>query len=85
MPSGVVADANYLYVADARNNKIRKVLISTGTVSSLAGSGRKGADDGTGVFASFDFPKVLLLMGATFMYQISAITKSARLRLRLVK
>jgi sugar lactone lactonase YvrE len=55
----VAADsAGNLYVADSRNNLIRKVS-PDGTVSTLAGSGKQGSEDGKGTAASFFFPAAL--------------------------
>jgi hypothetical protein len=42
-----------LYVTDKGNHKIRKIAITTGIVTTLAGSGTSGSADGTGISASF--------------------------------
>jgi hypothetical protein len=56
-PQGLTTDGTYLYVADNGNNRIRKVELGTGIVSTLAGSGSSGAADGTGIIgASFNSP-----------------------------
>ncbi len=55
-PSGLTTDGANLYVADSNNNVIRKIVISTGVVTTIAGSGDIGAVDGTGVAASFSNP-----------------------------
>jgi predicted RNase H-like HicB family nuclease len=55
-PAGVAVDeAGNVYVADQDNNKIRKISPS-GLVSTLAGSGAFGSDDGQGTAASFFNP-----------------------------
>lgn len=52
-PSGVAADrAGNVYLADARNNRIRKVS-PTGAVSTVAGTGDLGSADGDGAVATF--------------------------------
>jgi sugar lactone lactonase YvrE len=56
-PSGIATDGNNLYVADKGNNKIRKIAIATGAVTTLAGSGSVGSADNTiGTLASFSSP-----------------------------
>ena len=56
-PYGVVPCGSYLYVTDSERNTIRKVLIATGEVTTLAGSeGLAGADDGIGALARFSHP-----------------------------
>jgi len=63
-PEGLVSDGTYLYVADRRVNTIRKIVISTGVVTTLAGSGAYGSADGTGTAASFAGPLGLATDGA---------------------
>ena len=55
-PSAVVSDGANLYVVDRGNNKIRKVVIASGAVSTLAGSGAQGGADGIGAAATFYYP-----------------------------
>ena len=56
-PNSVTTDGKNLYVADSVNHTIRKVVISTGEVTTLAGSaGLSGSSDGTGTSAGFNNP-----------------------------
>jgi sugar lactone lactonase YvrE len=56
-PAGVTVYGGNLYVADTYNHTIRKVVISTGVVTTLAGTaGASGSDDGTGPAARFNRP-----------------------------
>lgn len=42
-PQGLVTDADVIYVADTGNHAIRKIDLATGKVTTLAGTGRRGA------------------------------------------
>ena len=55
-PSGITSDTENLYVADTTNDLIRKIVISSGVVTTLAGDGTAATTDGTGTAASFDGP-----------------------------
>jgi DNA-binding beta-propeller fold protein YncE len=56
-PADITIDENNLYVADAGNYTIRKIVITTGAVTTLAGKARsKGSLDGIGTAARFDYP-----------------------------
>jgi hypothetical protein len=56
-PWGVATDSSgNLYVADSSNHRIRKIVIATGVVTTLAGSGTRGFADGTGAEAQFSLP-----------------------------
>ncbi len=52
-------DNTYLLVADAYNNKIKKININTGEVTTYAGSGATGHVNGTASSAEFDSPSGL--------------------------
>ena len=55
-PNGITNDGTNLYVAEYNNHMIRKIVISTGVVTTLAGSTTSGAANGTGTAASFNNP-----------------------------
>ncbi len=57
-PDGVTSDGTHLFVADRQNHTIRKIVIATGVVTTLAGvAGESGATDGTGTAARFSWPQ----------------------------
>ena len=60
-----------LYVADSWNHAIRKVVISTGEVLTLAGLGASGAKDGTGNTAHFDSPYGIAIDSASLNLYIA--------------
>ena len=65
---GLVSDGTHLYVSDYWNNTIREIVISTGVVTTVAGTaGVTGSADGTGAAASFNRPTGLASDG-TFLY-----------------
>lgn len=55
-PFGITTDGTNIYVADTGNNTIRQIVIATGDVTTLAGSGTLGSTDGIGAAASFNQP-----------------------------
>lgn len=56
-PKGLTTDGTNLYVSDANNCRIRKIVISTGVVTTLAGDGDSSSSiDGTGTNASIGTP-----------------------------
>ena len=55
-PVGLATDGTTLYVSDSANSRIRKIVIASGVVTTLAGDGTAGFQDGTGTAAQFDAP-----------------------------
>jgi len=55
-PIGITTDGTNLYVGDTNNHLIRQIVISTGVVTTVAGTGSSGSAYGTGTSASFVYP-----------------------------
>ena len=55
-PDNIATDGINLYLTDFNNNKIRKIEIATGAVTTLAGAGASGSLDGAGTAATFNGP-----------------------------
>ena len=78
-PHGITTDGTNLYVADTSNYLIRKIVISTGAVTTVAGTGSAGSANGTGTSASFYLPYGIttdgtnLYVADTFNYLIRKI------------
>ena len=62
-PEGLAisSDGKTLYIADSRNNRIRKMDLSSGAVTTLAGRAFPGSNDGTGGSAGFYGPRAVAL------------------------
>jgi sugar lactone lactonase YvrE len=57
LPEGMVMDTNGdIYVADNANNRIRKITMATGKVSTYAGTGAPGLNNGAIASATFHSP-----------------------------
>lgn len=69
---GITTDGTNLYVVDALNHTIRKVVISSGVVTTFAGSGSSGSIDATGTSASFNFPQGIAIHGTDLYVADSA-------------
>jgi hypothetical protein len=69
-PTGIATDGTNVFVADSGNNTIRKIVISTAVVTTLAGTaGTPGSTDGSGTSALFNTPTGLVLNSAgTILY-----------------
>ena len=67
-PHGIAIDSSgNLYVADRVNNRIRKIT-PIGEVSTFAGSGEMGNDDGVGAAAQFRWPTGIAIDAADNLY-----------------
>ncbi len=68
-PDGIAIDANGdLYIADNQNQVIRKITMSTGMVSTYAGTGAVGLNNGAVATATFNSPYGLTLDGNGDLY-----------------
>lgn len=78
LPEDLATDGTNLYVVDTYNNTIRKVVIATGAVTTMAGSaGAIGSTDGIGVAAQFDHPEGITNDG-TNLYVADAYNNTIR-------
>jgi sugar lactone lactonase YvrE len=79
-PGGIATDgAGNLYVADTENDTIRKIVIATGTVTTLAGTaGQAGSADGTGAAARFSWPHGIASDGMGNLYVADTTTGAIR-------
>jgi len=67
-PHGVAVDeSGSIFVADSKNNRIRKIT-ATGNVTTFAGSGIEGNADGLGKKASFNKPHSVAIDGSGNVY-----------------
>ena len=55
-PRDLVTDGTTLFIVDTGNHRIRRMVIATGVVTTLAGSGAAGFMDGAGTAAQFSSP-----------------------------
>ncbi|WP_394840119.1 hypothetical protein LVJ94_24850 [Pendulispora rubella] len=80
-PMGIAVDSQgNAYVADEFNNAIRKIVLATGEVSTLAGSSRDdpGSADGTGTDARFFRPHGVVADGAGHLYVADSFNDTIR-------
>ncbi len=68
----------YLYVADNSNHRIRKINVTTGEVTTFAGSGTAGSTDGVGTAANLNYPSELTFDKSGNLYLIEELTRSIR-------
>jgi sugar lactone lactonase YvrE len=73
-PLGIAVDATgNVYVADAGNNLIRRIDVNTGVVSTVAGSGTFGSQNGPVANASFQHPiSVAVNADGSIVYVVEA-------------
>ncbi|WP_263352842.1 FG-GAP-like repeat-containing protein [Acidicapsa acidisoli] len=70
-PSNVALDsAGNLYIADSGNNVIRKVMATTGVITTVAGNGTSGysGDNGAAASAELNYPTGIALDGSGNLY-----------------
>jgi sugar lactone lactonase YvrE len=77
LPTDVATDGTNLYVADSNHNEIRKIAISTGAVTTLAGSTQSGHLDGTGAGATFNGPYAVTTDGMS-LYVADSLNNEIR-------
>jgi hypothetical protein len=68
-----------LYIADSSNDTIRKMVVATGAVTTLAGTaGLYGSTDGVGPAARFNGPAGVVLDGAGYLYVVDTGNSTIR-------
>lgn len=69
-PSGMAADEGNLYIADTMNHRVRRVVLATGIITTLAGTGqhRHSGDGGPAVSAALNEPCALAVDGKGNLY-----------------
>ena len=59
-----MSNIDNVYIADESNNRIRKVTVSTGIITTIAGSSTSGSssgDDGAATSATLNYPRAVAL------------------------
>ena len=72
-------DGSFVLIADYSNNKIRKLVVSSGSVSTLAGSGTAGGGNGIGTSAQFYTPADVSI-SSDGLFALSSCSGSQRIR-----
>ncbi len=62
-PRGITHDTNNLYIADSGNNRLRRIEIATGQVTTILGSGSAGLNENPGIEANFTSPLAIINLG----------------------
>jgi RHS repeat-associated protein len=69
LPTSLIADKlGNVYVADETNNRIRKIVVATGVVSTLAGTGATGSAAGLGSASTFYNPFGITIDSSNTLY-----------------
>lgn len=76
-PGGLTTDGSSVFVADSGNQRIRRIVIATGVVTTVAGDGTLGFQDGTGTGARVNSPQGLTTDGTDLFI---ADTNNRRIR-----
>lgn len=76
-PRGLATDGTNVYVADSNNHRIRKIVIATNVVTTLAGNGTNASVDGIGTAAQFGQPQGITTDGTT-LYVSDTVTNRVR-------
>ncbi|MBI3793985.1 MAG: fibronectin type III domain-containing protein, partial [Nitrospinae bacterium] len=76
-PTGIATDGTNLFITDRTGNTVRKVVLSTGVVSTVAGSGATGSADGTGTAATFSSPNGIVTDGKKVVISTGVVTTLA--------
>jgi len=83
-PHGISTDGTNLYVTDYSNNKIRKIVIATGVVTTIAGPAQgattSGDTDATGNAARFQVPRAITTDGTSLYIVDSSNNKIRKVR-----
>jgi hypothetical protein len=78
-PTGICSDgAGNLFVADQTNHCIRRIVIATGIVTTLAGQATAGFTDATGTAAQFFFPTGICSDGAGNLFVADLVNHRIR-------
>jgi sugar lactone lactonase YvrE len=80
-PEGLALDASgNLYIGDTDNNLLRKLVISSAAVASIAGSPiMAGSSDGVGAAALFNKPRAMTIDGAGNLFVADSVNQSIRM------
>ena len=72
-------DGSYILIADFNNHMIRKLVVSSGAVSTFAGNGAEGSSNGIANYARFSEPRDVSI-SANGLFAVSTCLNSHRIR-----